>query len=97
MVGYDRDLNLRPVDLSTGEQKRIAFARAMICGPEVLFLDECTESLDRKGSAIIMDLLHNFINQGNTVIYISHNSTFIAEFPGTMYHIENGLIQGEPV
>lgn len=92
MVGYDRDLNLRPIDLSTGEQKKIAFARAMICGPQVLFLDECTASLDKKASAVIMELLHNFISQGNTIIYISHNSSFIAEFPGTVYHVEDGLL-----
>jgi len=95
MVGYDRDINLRPIDLSTGEQKRIAFARAMICGPEVLFLDECIESLDRKGARVIMDLLHNFISQGNTIIYVSHNSNFINEFPGNIYKIENGLIEEE--
>ncbi len=95
MVGYDRDINLRPIDLSTGEQKRVAFARAMICGPEVLFLDECIESLDRKGARVIMDLLHNFISQGNTIIYVSHNSNFINEFPGNIYKIENGLIEEE--
>lgn len=95
MVGYSRELNLRPIDLSTGEQKRIAFARAMICGPEVLFLDECIESLDRKGSQVIMDLLHNFACQGNTIIYVSHNSAFISEFPGNIYKIENGLIEEE--
>lgn len=95
MVGYNRDINLRPIDLSTGEQKRIAFARAMICGPEVLFLDECIESLDRKGARVIMDLLHNFISQGNTIIYVSHNSNFINEFPGNIYKIENGLIEEE--
>lgn len=95
MVGYDRDLNLRPIDLSTGEQKRVAFARAMICGPEVLFLDECTESLDSNGAGVIIDLLHNFIQQGNTIIYVSHNSDFIREFPGNIYNIKNGQIEGE--
>lgn len=93
MVGYDRDLNLRPADLSAGEQKKIAFARAMICGPEVLFLDECTESLDRKGGQVIINLLHNFIGQGNTVIYVSHSSSFIREFPGAMHKIESGQLK----
>lgn len=95
MVGYDRDLSLRPTDLSTGEQKRIAFARAMILGPEVMFLDECTESLDRKGAQVIIELLHNFLEQGHTVVYVSHNPSFINEFPGTTYRIEKGVLKGE--
>jgi ABC-type lipoprotein export system ATPase subunit len=93
MVNYTRSLSLRPADLSTGEQKRIAFARAMICGPEVLFLDECTESLDTKGTETLINLLHNFLAQGNTIIYVSHNSTFIKEFPGTFYIIDDGRIR----
>jgi ABC-type lipoprotein export system ATPase subunit len=92
-VNYDRPLTLRPSDLSTGEQKRIAFARAMICQPQVLFLDECTESLDQRGTETIAELLHDFLNQGNTILYVSHNSTFIREFPGTIHIIEDGRIK----
>ena len=92
LVNYDRPLNLRPVDLSMGEQKKIAFARAMINDPETLFLDECTESLDRKGASIIMDLINIFIEKGNTVIYVSHSSTFITEFGGNVFGIAEGLL-----
>jgi len=92
MVNFDKPLSLRPSDLSMGEQKKIAFARAMVTGPEVLFLDECTESLDRKATAIIIDLLHNFVQQGNTIIYVSHSSSFINEFKGDMHTLEGGLL-----
>ncbi len=92
LINYERALTLRPSDLSMGEQKKIAFARAIICDPEVLFLDECTESLDRKGTARIYSILHDFIDRGNTVIYVSHNSSFISEFPGVMHTIEKGLL-----
>ena len=57
VVGYDRNLFLRPVDLSMGEQKKIAFARALIIHPKILFLDECIESLDEKGGLQIMNLI----------------------------------------
>ena len=95
MVNFSRPLTLRPVDLSAGEQKRIAFARAMSCGPEILFLDEITASMDRRGMELIMNLLHNFVDQGNTLIYVSHNASFISEFPGTMIHVEDGLLKNE--
>lgn len=92
LTGYDRPLNLRPVDLSMGEQKKIAFARALINKPEVLFLDECTESLDRKAGAVIMNLLQDFIKKGNSVIYVSHSSSFIAALGGKIFVIDEGKL-----
>ena len=92
MVKYTRSLTLRPADLSAGEQKRIAFARAIICNPEVLLLDECIESLDRKGTTIIINLLHQFVEAGNTMVYISHSTAFTNEFPGIAYQLENGML-----
>lgn len=92
LTGYDRPLNLRPVDLSMGEQKKIAFARALINEPEVLFLDECTESLDRKAGAVIMNLLQDFIKKGNTVIYVSHSSSFITTLGGKIFVIDEGKL-----
>lgn len=92
IVHYERALTLRPVDLSMGEQKKIAFARAMINDPETLFLDECTESLDRKTSTVIMNLIRKFIDDGNTVIYVSHNTTFVTEFTGNVFAIAEGLL-----
>lgn len=92
LTGYDRPLNLRPVDLSMGEQKKIAFARALINKPEVLFLDECTESLDRKAGAVIMNLLLDFIKKGNSVIYVSHSSSFITALGGKIFVIDEGRL-----
>ena len=92
LVKYERPFNLRPVDLSMGEQKKIAFARALINNPDVLFLDECTESLDRKSAAIIFELLENFIKNGKTVIYVSHNTSFITAIGGEIKVIEEGLL-----
>lgn len=92
IVKYDRPLNLRPADLSMGEQKRIAFARAMICKPEVLFLDECTESLDSRGAQVIIALLHQFVEAGKTIVYVTHSLSFAREFGGTRYVIEDGVL-----
>ncbi len=92
LVSYERPLNLRPADLSMGEQKKIAFARALITNPEVLFLDECTESLDRKGGTVIMNLLKKFIGNGNTVVYVSHSSSFISSLGGRLFVIDEGKL-----
>lgn len=92
LVNFDRPLNLRPVDLSMGEQKKVAFARALINKPECLFLDECTESLDRRGGSVIMGILKEFIKNGNTVIYVSHSSSFITEIGGKLFAVDEGKL-----
>ena len=92
LLHYDKALNLRPVDLSMGEQKKIAFARALINNPSTLFLDECTESLDKKNGSIILGILHDFIDRGNTVIYVSHSTSFVNAIGGHAYVIDEGLL-----
>lgn len=92
LVKYDRALSLRPVDLSMGEQKKIAFARALINSPSTLFLDECTESLDRKSGEVILGILDKFITEGNTVVYVSHSSSFVTRIAGNIHVIDEGLL-----
>ena len=93
MVDFTKPMYLRPADLSAGEQKKVAFARAMLLGPEILFLDEVTASLDLKSTEILIKLLHNFKDNGNTIIYVSHNADFIKEFPAVSHIIEKGKIK----
>ncbi len=60
--------------LSSGEAQRIGVARALVTGPEYLFLDEPTASLDPVNTEIIETAL-NEIKAGNgmTVVMITHN------------------------
>ena len=76
-VGYRRDLSIRPSQLSMGEQKIIAFARAMMCEPELLFLDEWTESLDDSAANRLIQLVQRHQRAGNTVILVSHDFRII--------------------
>jgi len=72
-VGYKRDISTRPSLLSMGEQKLIAFARAMICRPTLLFLDEWTESLDDSAANRLIQLVERHQQDKNTVIFVSHD------------------------
>lgn len=93
MVDFTKPLSLRPADLSLGEQKKVAFARAMVLGPEILFLDEAIASLDLRSTEIITSLLQNFLENGNTIVYVSHNADFIKAFPGISHIVEKGRIK----
>ena len=72
-VGYKRQLDLRPAQLSVGEQKLIAFARAMLCEPELLFLDEWTESLDESAAQRLIALVRERQKSCDTIIFVSHD------------------------
>ena len=71
-VGYRRDLYIRPSQLSMGEQKLIAFARALMCKPNLLFLDEWTESLDESAAHRLIELVQSRQNEGHTIILVCH-------------------------
>jgi ABC-type lipoprotein export system ATPase subunit len=76
-VGYRRALNMRPSQLSMGEQKLIAFARALLCGPKLLFLDEWTESLDDAAANRAALIVRRHRQEGNSVIFVSHDFRFV--------------------
>ncbi len=92
IVEFSKPLTLRPVALSAGEQKRIAFARALICDPEILFLDEPTESLDEKTAGLFISILKEFRANGKTLVYVSHDNEFINTFENDKYYFANGTI-----
>jgi ABC-type multidrug transport system ATPase subunit len=94
-VGYTRELTFRPANLSMGEQKLIAFARALICRPNLLFLDEWTESLDDDAAQRLVGLVRLFLAQGNTLIFISHHVGIIKDLADYVIMINGGKISME--
>jgi len=66
-----------PQSLSGGEMQRVVFARAMVRGPEVIFADEPTGSLDAENSERILDLLKDQAEKGCTVIMVTHDQRAI--------------------
>lgn len=70
-----QDLADRPARvLSGGEQQRLAIARALAAGPEILFLDEPTASLDPASTQAIEDLLRAARAEGVTVLLVTHDA-----------------------
>jgi putative ATP-binding cassette transporter len=63
--------------LSLGEQQRLAIARAILQGPDYLFLDEATASLDEPSEARLYRLLLERLPRA-TIVSIGHRSTLFA-------------------
>jgi ABC-type transporter Mla maintaining outer membrane lipid asymmetry ATPase subunit MlaF len=91
-VGYTKDVYIRPAMLSIGEQKLIAFARAMILKPEVLFLDEWSESLDDTAAARLAGLVKRQQEEKRTIMFVSHDFRIIKRFAGKISMIMGGKL-----
>jgi len=91
-VGYKKDLGIRPSGLSMGEQKLIAFARALICRPMLLYLDEWTESLDETASQRLIDMVKRLQGEGVSVIFVSHDVRIVRALADFVVMILGGQI-----
>lgn len=61
-----------PEEMSGGEIKRAAIARAILISPEVLIMDEPTANLDRKNVRNVLSLLKEQQDKGKTIVISSH-------------------------
>jgi energy-coupling factor transporter ATP-binding protein EcfA2 len=68
-IGRDR----RPGDLSGGEQQRLALARALAVGPEVLLLDEPTSALDDRSAEAVDAVIAGLAAEGLSVVLVTHD------------------------
>ena len=92
IIGYKRSLAIRPASLSMGEQKLIAFGRAMLCSPKLLFLDEWTESLDDYASQRLIAIVKQQKVHNNTIIFVGHNIGIIRDLADYAIMMREGQI-----
>lgn len=78
------------VRLSGGEQQRFAIARALYNDPDIIFLDEATNSLDKETEKKILEVLKNFKGK-KTIIMISHRNN-IYDFCDYLYEVKNNSV-----
>jgi putative ABC transport system ATP-binding protein len=78
-LGLDGLERRRSGELSGGQAQRVALARGLVTGPQVLFADEPTGSLDSVAGELVMDLLTAAAReQGTTVILVTHEARVAA-------------------
>jgi lipoprotein-releasing system ATP-binding protein len=92
-IGLGGRLLHRPSELSGGEQQRIAIARALINGPDIIFADEPTGNLDRPNAEIIHKIILDFNKSFNqTFVIVTHNE-HLTSLGNRVLSIDDGCIK----
>jgi len=74
--GYDTEVHERGATLSVGQRQLISFARALLCDPRIIVLDEATSSVDTETEIIIQQALNTLL-RGRTSFLIAHRLSTI--------------------
>lgn len=90
--GYDTEVGAHGVRLSGGQQQRITLARALIRDPDVLILDEATNSLDSRSERVVQDALE-LMRHGRTVVIVAHRFSTIEQADHVVVLDEGRVVQ----
>jgi len=89
LLGRER---ANPVQLSGGEQQRLAIARAVVNRPSILVADEPTTNLDAESARAILELFFAFHQVGVTVIIATHDDALIQESGRRVLRLDAGRL-----
>ena len=92
LVGLEDKANVKPDQLSGGEQQRVSMARALVNNPPLLIADEPTGNLDPETSEEIMDLLERINRLGTTVIVVTHAKELVNRMQKRVVTLEKGKL-----
>lgn len=94
LVEMDQWANYIPTELSSGQQQRIALARALVTDPEVIIADEPTGNLDYESGQELMRLLADFNTKSKkTILMVTHDLEYL-EYAKTAIKMLDGSLVG---
>lgn len=91
-VGMRDKINHYPKHLSGGQQQRVAIARAHAMEPKVLLMDEPTSALDPELVNEVLLTMKKIVEEGNTILLVTHEMGFVRKVANRIIFLENGKI-----
>ena len=91
LVGIPHLADSRMQELSGGEMRRMAVARALVSDSDFIFADEPTDDLDDENTKTVLELLRKIADSGKGVLLVSHESS-AKEFADEVYKMDAGSL-----
>jgi putative ABC transport system ATP-binding protein len=92
LLGLAQRADHRPEQLSGGEQQRVAFAQAVVGGPELVIADEPTAELDSHSSEALLQVIHVLAEEGQSVVLSTHDPQAIDVADKTLF-LRHGILE----
>lgn len=81
--------------LSGGQKQRVAIARALCMNPQIMLFDEPTSALDPELTGEVLQVMKDLVNEGMTMIIVTHEMQFAKEVSSRIIFMDQGLIVEE--
>ena len=97
-VGLGHAANAAASDLSYGQQKRLALARALAAEADLICLDEPAAGLDPEAVEGIVELILQLVEQGKTILLVEHNLEIVKRVCHKVIFMDQGqlVVEGAP-
>ena len=97
-VGLKDKIDEWPDNLSGGQKQRLAIARSLAMDPVLMLLDEPTSALDPELVGEVLSVLRNLVNEGMTMLIVTHELGFASKFGDRIVFMDGGEIieEGAP-
>lgn len=93
MFGLEEQLDKYPYQLSHGQKQRGAACRALITGPEILFVDEPTGALDTESAKELLDCFRMMNDRRRATIFMVTHDSYAASWAKDVYFISEGTMK----
>ncbi|MDE1858225.1 MAG: ABC transporter ATP-binding protein [Thaumarchaeota archaeon] len=90
--GLERLAGRYPMEMSHGEQQRVAAVRAMVTRPSLILADEPTSSLDDDNAKVLLDLVSAFNRDLGTTVVMVSTSADEAKAGSKVYRLSSGTL-----